>query len=119
MEPIGTHDNKPHLEDAAWLIVVFAQRYGVFDDGTKFKNYYVPESVGIATGFLIVSLHQAGLCMLTHTPNPMRFLNPLCGRPDTEKPVMILTAGHPSKDAVVPAVAKIKKPLKDICTVVE
>lgn len=117
LEPVGTGPEKPHLTDAPWLIVVFAQRYGVTQDGARYKNYYVPESVGIACGFLIAALHQAGLVCLTHTPNPMRFLGPLLGRPDHEKPVMILPVGHPADNAVVPAVAKRKKPLEDILTV--
>lgn len=119
LEPIGTGVDKPHLEDAPWLIIVFAQRYGAYDDGTRFKNYYVNESVGIATGFLLAALHHAGLSMLTHTPNPMKFLNALLHRPDSEKPVMILAVGHPAEDATVPAVAKLKKPLEDILTVCE
>ncbi|HCH33794.1 MAG TPA: nitroreductase family protein [Oceanospirillaceae bacterium] len=118
LEPIGTNAHKPHLDIAPWLIVIFAQRYGVFDDGTRFKNYYVPDSVGIATGFLISALHHAGLCSLTHTPNPMRFLNKLLDRPDHEKAVMIMAVGHPSPDATVPGVAKIKKSLDEILTVV-
>jgi nitroreductase len=118
LEPIGTNAEKAHLDIAPWLIVIFAQRYGVFEDGTRFKNYYVPDSVGIATGFLISALHHAGLYSLTHTPNPMRFLNKLLGRPDHEKAVMILAVGHASKDATVPGVAKIKKPLSEILTVV-
>lgn len=117
LEPIGTDGSKPHLDIAPWLIVIFAQRYGTFDDGTRFKNYYVPESVGIATGFLIAALHHAGLSALTHTPNPMRFLNGLLNRPVSEKPVMILAVGHPAANAEVPAIAKIKKPLEDILTV--
>lgn len=119
LEPIGTNDDKPHLDIAPWLIVVFAQRWGHFDDGTRFKNYYVPESVGIATGFLLTALHRAGLTMLTHTPNPMKFLNKLLGRPDSEKPVMIIAIGHPSADAKVPKVAKMKKPLAEILTIAE
>ncbi len=117
LEPIGTNDQKPHLTDAPWLIVIFAQRYGEFDDGTRYKNYYVAESVGIATGMLISALHHAGLSMLTHTPNPMKFLNDLLDRPASEKPIMILTVGKAAETATIPAVAKIKKPLKDICTV--
>ncbi len=119
LEPIGTTADKPHLTIAPWLIVIFAQRWGEFDDGSRFKNYYVPESVGIATGFLITALHNAGLCCLTHTPNPMKFLNDALGRPASEKPVMILAVGHPSADATVPAVAKMKKPLDQIMTVFE
>lgn len=117
LEPIGTGAEKPHLEIAPWLIVVFAQRYGLTQDGHRYKNYYVPESVGIATGFLIAAIHQAGLVCLTHTPNPMKFLGPLCGRPDHEKPVMILPVGYPAATATVPAVAKRKKPLAEIMTV--
>ncbi len=118
LEPIGTGPEKPHLEIAPWLIVIFAQRYGEFDDGTTYKNYYVNESVGIATGFLIASLHQAGLSTLTHTPNPMKFLNELLERPKSEKPVMILAVGHSAENATVPAVAKIKKPLDEILTMI-
>ena len=117
LEPIGTGVSKPHLTDAPWLIVIFAQRWGVNPDGTRRKHYYVPESVGIATGMLITALHKAGLVCLTHTPNPMKFLGGLCNRPDSEKPVMILAVGHAAPDATVPAVAKIKKPLGDIMTV--
>ncbi len=117
LEPIGTGVSKPHLTDAPWLIVVFAQRYGVTQDGTRYKNYYVPESVGIATGLLIAAIHHAGLVCLEHTPNPMKFLGPLCGRPDHEKPVMILPVGYPAETATVPAVAKRKKPLQEILTV--
>ena len=119
LEPIGTNDQKPHLEKAPWLIVVFAQRWGQFDDGTRFKNYYVPESTGIACGFLLAALHHAGLVCLTHTPNPMKFLNEPLGRPPSEKPIMIVAVGHPSDDAKVPAVAKWKKPLDEILTVLE
>lgn len=117
LEPIGTGANKPHLEDAPWLIVIFAQRWGTYEDGTRFKNYYVPESVGIATGFLITALHHAGLVSLTHTPNPMSFLNDLLDRPTSEKPVMILAVGHPAEDAKIPAVAKMKKELGEILKV--
>ena len=117
LEPIGTGPDKPHLTIAPWLIVVFAQRYGLRADGTRHKHYYVPESVGIATGFLIAALHEAGLVTLTHTPNPMSFLNGLCGRPASEKPVMILPVGWPSDNATVPAAAKVKKPLDQILSV--
>lgn len=117
LEPIGTGVDKPHLTDAPWLIVIFAQRWGTTEDGARYKNYYVPESVGIATGFLIAALHQAGLVCLEHTPNPMKFLPALCGRPDSEKAVMILPVGYPAEEATVPAVAKRKKPLRDILSV--
>jgi iodotyrosine deiodinase len=117
LEPIGTGAEKPHLTDAPWLIVVFAQRYGLTDDGARYKNYYVPESVGIATGFLISAIHQAGLVCLEHTPNPMKFLPEMCGRGAEEKAVMILPVGYPAQDATVPAVAKRKKPLDAVMTV--
>lgn len=117
LEPIGTHASKPHLTDAPWLIAIFAQRYGIDADGTRIKHYYVPESVGIATGLLITALHKAGLSTLTHTPNPMAFLNGLLNRPENEKPVMILTVGHAAKDAVVPKAATIKKSIDDIMTI--
>ena len=119
LEPMGTTAAKPHLDIAPWLIVVFAQRWGQFDDGTRYKNYYVPESVGIATGFLLAALHTAGLVALTHTPNPMSFLTEMLGRPASEKPVMIVAVGHPAADAKVPRAAKIKKPLDEILTVAE
>jgi nitroreductase len=119
LEPMGTNESKPHLEDAAWLIIVFAQRYGYLDDGTRYKNYYVPESVGIASGFLIAALHKAGLSILTHTPNPMRFLTELLGRPKSEKPIMILAVGEASEQAKIPAVAKIKKTDSEIMTIHE
>lgn len=119
LEPIGTNAVKEHLTVAPWLIVVFAQRWGQFDDGTRYKNYYVPESVNIATGFLLAALHHAGLCALTHTPNPMRFLNDALGRPASEKPTMIIAVGHPATDATVPEVAKIKKPLSEIASFAE
>lgn len=117
LEPIGTGVSKPHLTDAPWLIVVFAERWGVNDDGEKYKNYYVPESVGIAVGFLIAAIHHAGLVCLEHTPNPMAFLNDMLGRPPQEKPVMILPVGYPAPDATVPQVAKRKKPFDRVATV--
>lgn len=117
LAPIGTDADKPHLEDAAWLIVVFAQRWGTKADGSKQKHYYVPESVGIATGMLLTALHLSGLVTLTHTPNPMGFLRELLGRPDNEKATMIIAAGHPAQDATVPKMAKVKKPLDEILTI--
>ena len=116
LTPLGTDWEKPFLEVAPWLIVVFAQRYGTDADGNKVKNYYVPESVGIATGMLIAALHDAGLSTLTHTPAPMNFLNQLCDRPEVEKPVMILVTGHPAKDATIPKAAMNKKTLSEIST---
>ena len=117
MEPIGTNASKPHLTDAPWLIVIFAERYGLNKDGSRRKNYYVNESVGIATGFLISALHNAGLVCLTHTPNPMKFLNSMCKRPANEKPIMILPVGYASEAATIPEASTNKKPLRDIMSI--
>ena len=111
LAPLGTDANKPFLETAPWLIAIFGQRHGLDADGGKIKHYYVPESVGIATGFLIAALNEAGLATLTHTPSPMGFLNEALGRPDHEKPYILLVVGHPADDATVPAAAKEKLPL--------
>ena len=112
--PLGTDADKPYLEVAPWHIVVFAQRKGGLVPGELKQNYYVTESVGIACGFLLLALHEAGLATLTHTPNPMGFLNRLCGRPPHEKPVMVIVAGHAAPDATVPEHALLKKPLDSI-----
>lgn len=117
LEPIGTGAEKPHLTRAPWLIAIFAQRYGQAPDGTRRKHYYVPESVGIATGLLITALHKAGLATLTHTPSPMKFLGGLLNRPENEKPVMVLAVGHAARNATIPRAATIKKPLDEIMTV--
>jgi iodotyrosine deiodinase len=114
LAPLGTDPNKPFLEEAPVLIAIFAQKYGVRADGERFSHYYVPESVGIATGFLIAALHHAGLATLTHTPNPMSFLNKLCGRPSSEKPVILLVVGYPKPGCQVPVHGGIKKPLEQI-----
>jgi nitroreductase len=114
LAPLGTNSSKPFLEDAPVLIAVFAQKYGVRPDGQRFSHYYVPESVGIATGFLIAALHEAGLATLTHTPSPMQFLNKVCDRPPSEKPVVLLVTGYPKPDCQVPVFAGIKKPLSEI-----
>jgi iodotyrosine deiodinase len=112
LKALGTDWRKPFLETAPWLIVIFQQRWGVSPEGRKVKHYYAPESVGIATGFLITALHQAGLATLTHTPAPMGFLNEICGRPDNEKAMILLVAGKPAEDCLVPAIAK--KPLGEV-----
>ena len=103
---LGTDWEKPFLETAPWLIAIFGQRYGVGPNGEKVKHYYVPESVGIASGFLIAALHNAGLATLTHTPSPMGFLNEICGRPDSEKAYILLVAGYPAENCQVPRLAK-------------
>lgn len=106
LAPLGTDANKPFLETAPWLIVIFAQRYGLDEAGNRAKHYYVNESVGIATGLLIAALHNAGLATLTHTPSPMGFLSQICGRPENEKPVILLVAGYPAENATVPAITR-------------
>ena len=103
---LGTDSDKPFLETAPWLIAIFAQRWGVDAEGRKVKHYYVPESVSIAIGLLIASLHSAGLATLTHTPSPMGFLNQICGRPDNEKPLVLLVVGHPAEGTRVPAISR-------------
>lgn len=116
LAPLGTDEDKPFLETAPWLIVVFAQRKGGIEEDGKTQNYYVNESVGIACGMLIATLHEAGLATLTHTPSPMGFLRKLCGRPDWEKPLMVVVVGHPEEGASVPAHALKKKPLDRIAS---
>lgn len=118
LKPLGTDWHKPFLETAPWLIVVFAEQWGQWPDGSRKKNYYVAESVGIACGFLLATLHHAGLATLTHTPNPMGFLGMLLGRPRNEKAYMIIVAGHPASDAVVPLHALVKKPIAEVSTFV-
>lgn len=113
---LGTDADKPFLETAPYLIVVFAQRKGGIEEDGSTQNYYVNESVGIACGMLIATLHEAGLATLTHTPSPMGFLREACGRPEWEKPVMIVVVGRPSEDATVPAHALKKKPLSQIAS---
>ncbi len=119
LKKMGTDANKPFLETAPWLIAIFAERYGFDAEGNRRKNYYTPESVGIATGLLITALHQAGLATLTHTPNPMKFLSDLLGRPGNERPYILLVVGHPASDAMIPRSATVKKPLEKIASFIE
>ena len=119
LEPLGTDPNKPFLETAPWLICIFGARRSRSADGVLRKNYYVPESVSIAAGFLIAALHRSGLATLTHTPAPMGFLNEICGRPADEKPYILLVTGYPAADAQIPLHATEKKPLRDIATFFE
>lgn len=116
LSDLGTDADKPFLETAPYLIVVFAQRKGGIEEDGKTQNYYVNESVGIACGMLIATLHEAGLATLTHTPSPMGFLREACERPEWEKPLMIVVVGRPSEDATVPEHALKKKPLSQIAT---
>jgi iodotyrosine deiodinase len=114
LAPLGTDEHKPFLETAPYLIAVFAQSYTLPADGRKVKNYYVQESVGIATGILITALHHAGLATLTHTPSPMGFLNRILQRPANERPFLLLVVGYPAADAQVPAIGK--KSLEEIAS---
>lgn len=114
---LGTDEHKPFLERAPWLIAIFAESYEVNEAGERVKNYYVQESVGIATGMLITALHHAGLVTLTHTPSPMKFLNGLLGRPDNERPFLILVVGYPEEGATVPDITK--KSLDEIAVFIE
>ena len=114
LNQFGTDWNKPFLEKAPALIVVFRQSFSK-EEGVKKKNYYVNESVGIASGFLLTALHNAGLATLTHTPSPMGFLEKILGRPNNEKAALLIPIGYPTKKAVVPDL--IKKPFNEIATV--
>ncbi len=116
LRPLGTDPQKPFLEIAPWLIAIFGARSSPSADGVMRKNYYVPESVSIATGFLIAALHHAGLATLTHTPSPMGFLNEICHRPAQEKPYILLVTGYPAADAHIPRHATEKKPLAEIAS---
>ena len=119
LKPLGTDPDKPFLEVAPWLICVFGARRSRSADGVLRKNYYVPESVSIATGFLIAALHRAGLVTLTHTPAPMGFLKEICGRPADEKPYVLVVTGYPASDARIPLHATEKKSLADVTTFFE
>ena len=105
LRPLGTDANKPFLEDAPHLIAVFKKAYEITPEGKK-KNYYVNESVGLAAGFLISAIHQAGLCSLTHTPSPMNFLEKILQRPPNERAVLLIPVGYPAEEAIVPDIRK-------------
>jgi len=112
LRPLGTDWRKPHLEDAPYLVAVFEQAYGVDPDGSKVKHYYVRESVGIAVGLLLASLHEAGLATLTHTPSPMGFLREILERPENERPYVLVPVGYPADGCLVPDLER--KPLGEI-----
>jgi nitroreductase len=114
LEPLGTDWRKPFLETAPWLIAVFKQVHGISPEGTKITNYYVNESVGIACGLLIAALHEIGLATLTHTPQPMRFLNRILDRPSNERPFILFPVGFPAPDCRVPDITK--KPVDEVTT---
>ena len=117
LKPLGTDAQKPYLEHAPWLIAIFSQKKGGIEKDAKQQNYYIHESVGIATGMLITALHNAGLATLTHTPKPMSFLSKICQRPEDERPYMLVITGYPAKDATVPEHALKKKDFEQICNV--
>ena len=114
LAPLGTDWQKPFLEEAPYLIVIFGMSNTILPDGTKRKNYYVTESVGIATGMLITALHHSGLASLTHTPSPMAFLNKILKRPANERPFLVLVVGYPAEGTTVPNISK--KSLDEIAT---
>lgn len=114
LAPLGTDSNKPFLETAPYLIVIFSKSLDILPDGTKLKTYYASESTGIAAGFLISAIHNAGLVCLTHTPSPMKFLNDILGRPQNEKPFLVLVVGYPAENAKVPDI--VKKGLNEVTT---
>jgi len=112
LQPLGTDWQKPFLDTAPWIVVCFAESYGMDDDGSKIKNYYVQESVGIACGMFITALHHIGLATLTHTPAPMKFLGQILNRPSNERPYILFPVGYPADDATVPDITR--KPLGEI-----
>ena len=112
LNQFGTNWEKPFLETAPYLIIVFKQIYDVNETGSQRKNYYVNESVGIASGFLLAALHNAGLATLTHTPSPMNFLGKILNRPENEKAYLLIPVGYPSEKAKVPNIKK--KPFSEI-----
>ncbi len=116
LAPLGTDAEKPFLETAPYLIAIFAQSYGLLPDGRRVKHYYASESVGIATGMLIIAVHLAGLACLTHTPSPMGFLNSILDRPSNERPYLVLVVGYPAEDATVPVISK--RPFEEVATFV-
>jgi Nitroreductase len=112
IKPIGTDALKPHITEAPYLIVVFERAYGLEEDGTKKKHYYVKESVGIAVGFLLAALHASGLSALTHSPSPMKFLAEILERPENERPFILIPVGYPAEGSPVPDI--VRKPVDDI-----
>ncbi|MEU9836667.1 nitroreductase family protein [Streptosporangium sp. NPDC048047] len=112
LAPLETGPGKDYLETVPWLVVCFAEKYGVRPDGTRVRHYYVNESVGIACGLFIAALHSMGLSTLTHTPNPMAFLSDICGRPANERPYILFPVGHAARDAEVPDLTR--KPLPEV-----
>ena len=112
LAPLGTDWQKPYLETAPWLVVLFEQIHGTFPDGTHKKHYYARESVGIAAGMFIAAVHHMGLATLTHTPSPMGFLTTILERPRSERPFVLFPVGYPAADATVPDL--VRKPLSEV-----
>ena len=112
LKPIGTDWNKPFLETAPWLVMVFKRVYELEEDGAKRNNYYVNESIGLACGMLLAGIHKAGLVALTHTPSPMNFLKNLLERPDNERPFLLIPVGYPADEVYVPKLER--KPLDEV-----
>jgi nitroreductase len=106
LAPLGTDWQKPYLETVPWLVIVFAESWGIHFDGSKRKHYYVPESVGIACGLFIAAIHQMGLSTLTHTPSPMGFLSKILNRPSNERPFILFPVGYPAKNTFVPDLSR-------------
>jgi nitroreductase len=117
LAPIGTDWHKPFLEIVPWIVVVFEELYGINPDGTRRKNYYVKESVGMACGIFIAALQNMGLAALTHTPSPMTFLSQILGRNDNERPFVLIPIGYPKKDCQVPDLRR--KKLDDVSVWIE
>ncbi len=109
---MGTDSDKSYLEVVPWIVVAFEQRYGLDEQGNRFKNYYVKESVGMACGLFIAALHEMGLATLTHTPSPMAFLTKVLGRPENERPFCLFPIGYPSDECYVPDIER--KPLSQV-----
>ncbi len=117
LKQFGTDWHKPFLEIAPWLIIVFKKAYEIDENGERHKCYYVNESVGLAAGFLLTAIHNAGLVSLTHTPSPMNFLQKILNRPENERPFLLIPVGYPAEDAVVPDLQR--KPLEQVAVFYE
>lgn len=109
LEPLGTDWVKEFIDVAPWIVIVMKRAYEEGEDGSKMNNYYVNESVGLASGFLLMAIHNAGLVALTHTPSPMNFITKALDRPENERPFLLIPVGHPAEDAKVPSLERKSK----------